>query len=434
MKAVRVLVHDYAGHVGQVAVSRELARRGFHVLHLYAAGIETPRGALGKRHDDDLDNFEVAPVYFTTAFQKNNYVRRQLQEIRYGSPLVRAVKDFCPDIVLSANTPLLPQAQLQWACRRLGVPFLFWMTDIYCMAVESGLRNKMGLAGRAIVRFYAWLERFLLRRADGVIVITERFKDVVSDWKVAGDSVYLIPVCAPIDEIAVGEKDNAWARVHGVATTRNIVYSGTLGTKHNPGLIAALARHFRDQPDVRIIAISQGLGADYLRTEKQACGLDNLILLPYQPYECLPDVLASADILLAVLEPHAASYSMPSKVLSQLCAGRAQIVAVPECNAVAQLVARAGAGLVVSPDDERAFVGAAANLLDDTTARTHMGANGRSYVERELGVERLSDAYVRLIVESLQPLGLDAVRQYEADQEQQSDESHFSARKTLESK
>lgn len=400
MRAVRVLVHDYAGHVGQAAVSRELARRGFHVLHLYAAGIETPRGAL-ERRDSDPANFEVAPIHFTNSFRKHDYVRRQLQEIQYARPLVRAVKAFEPDIVLSANTPLFPQAALQWTCRRADIPFLFWMTDIYSLAVESGLRNKMGLFGRAVAGFYGWLERVLLRRSDGVIVIAERFKDILSSWKIGPDGVHLIPVCAPVDEITVREKDNAWSRAHGIATTHNVIYSGTLGTKHNPDLIVALARHFRNRPDVRAVVISQGLGAEYLKTQKAAGGLENLTLLPYQAYEMLPEVLASADVLLVVLESHAATYSVPSKVLSQLCAGRPQVVAVPAGNSVASLVERAHAGIVIPPDDEPELIRAVSYLLDDPAERDRMGTAGRAYVERELSIERICDAYIRLIVQNL---------------------------------
>jgi glycosyltransferase involved in cell wall biosynthesis len=405
MRAPRVLVHDYAGHVGQVAVSRELARRGFEVLHLYAAGIETPRGALERRPGDPA-NFAIQPVHFTTCFHKHSYVLRQMQEIRYGKPLVRAMRAFAPDIVLSANTPLFPQAALQRACRRGGLPFLFWMTDIYSLAVAGGLRGKLGPLGPLIAGFYHRLERTLLAKADGVVVIAEGFRDILCRWGIARGDVRVIPVCAPVDEITPGPKDNAWSRAQGIATTRNIVYSGTLGTKHNPRLIAALARHFADQPAVRIVVISQGVGADYLKARKQAGNLNNLLLLPFQPYDRMSEVLASADVLLAILEPQAATYSLPSKVLSQLCAGRAQVVAVPAGNAVAHLVTEAEAGIVISPDDETGFVRAVDKWRNDEVGRARMGASGRAHAERALAVGALGDAYQDAIITTLAQTGV----------------------------
>lgn len=396
MSAVRILVHDYAGHVAQVEVSRELARRGYQVLHLYAAGLETPRGALERRPGDPL-TFDVQPVFFKGKFQKHNYVRRQLQEIEYGTPLTKAALAFKPDIVLSANTPLIPQAQLQWACHRRGIPFIFWMTDIYCLAVQGGVRKNLGWLGKAIVAFYRRLECFLVQRADGVIVITERFRDILFSWNIRRQDIEVIPVCAPFDEIPIGRKDNKWSRSHDLAETLNVVYSGTLGTKHNPRLIARLADRLSNTSDARVIVISEGIGAEFLKSEKAARGLDNLILLPFQPFEDFPSVLASADILLAILEPAAATYSIPSKVLSQLCASRPQVVAVPEDNCVAELIVRSGAGFAVSPNDELAFVEGVSRLLNDGSERRKMGKNGRNFAEREFGIERLIDSYKRVI-------------------------------------
>ena len=39
-------------------------------------------------------------------------------------------------------------------------------------------------------------------------------------------------------------------------------------------------------------------------------------LLPFQPYDSLPDMLGAADVAIALLEPEAGIFSVPSKVLS----------------------------------------------------------------------------------------------------------------------
>ena len=49
---MRIIVHDYVGHPFQVQLSRELARRGHEVLHLYCSSFVTPRGELTRRDDD----------------------------------------------------------------------------------------------------------------------------------------------------------------------------------------------------------------------------------------------------------------------------------------------------------------------------------------------------------------------------------------------
>src|SRR5450631_3453912 len=42
----RILLNDYCGHPFQVELSRELARRGHEVLHVYSADDQTPKGDL----------------------------------------------------------------------------------------------------------------------------------------------------------------------------------------------------------------------------------------------------------------------------------------------------------------------------------------------------------------------------------------------------
>ena len=59
--------------------------------------------------------------------------------------------------------------------------------------------------------------------------------------------------------------------------------------------------------------VSEGRGADWLRAAIAEDAEPALVLLPFQPYEVLSEVLASADVLLAILEPEAGAFSVPSK-------------------------------------------------------------------------------------------------------------------------
>ena len=64
-------------------------------------------------------------------------------------------------------------------------------------------------------------------------------------------------------------------------------------------------------------------------------------------------------MLVAILEADAGVFSVPSKVLSYLCAGRPLLLAVPKENLAAKIVVECGAGLVVEPSDLAGFCAAA---------------------------------------------------------------------------
>src|SRR5205085_2761688 len=135
--------------------------------------------------------------------------------------------------------------------------------------------------------------------------------------------------------------------------------------------------------DVRVVVVSQGPGRDWLEERRGRNGVDNLVLLDYQPYEALPDVLASGDVLVTILEPEAGQFSVPSKVLSYLCAGRPQLAAIPVENLGARIVSRSNGGIVVGPTDRSTFVEATIRLLADAGLRRRLGEQARRYAEEQ---------------------------------------------------
>lgn len=377
---MRILVHDYAGHPFQVQLSRELARRGHDVLHIFAPFFQTPKGALQVTPEDPT-TLAIEPLDIGEVFQKHTFVRRIRQEIRYGHLSAERMRAFAPDVVLSSNVPLDPQNIFHRACREANVGFTFWLQDIYSVAIDRILRRRFPGLGHIVGARYQALERRLLQQSDAVVAITEDFKPVLAEWNVEPDRVHVVENWAPLDEIPTMAADTAWRAEHGQTGKKLILYSGTLGMKHNPALLLELARKFHDQPDVSVIVISEGPGADWLDSQKKALGLNNLSLLPFQPFDRFPEVLASADILVAILEPDAGVFSVPSKVLSYLCAGRPILAAMPVENLAARILTRQDAGRVAAPDDLSGFVDHARKLLASEPLRTDLGANARTYAE-----------------------------------------------------
>ena len=115
---------------------------------------------------------------------------------------------------------------------------------------------------------------------------------------------------------------NAWA-VRNIPSTAKgrVLYSGTMGLKHNPQLLVDVAKRL----PCEVAVIGSGSGYDQLREN----ALTNLHLLPLQPFEYMPEVLGSGDVLVAVIEREAGEFSVPSKILSYLCAGRPIVLAAP---------------------------------------------------------------------------------------------------------
>jgi colanic acid biosynthesis glycosyl transferase WcaI len=389
---VRVVVHDYVGHAFPAQLARVLASRGHEVLHLQVASFVTGKGRV-EREIGDPPNLTFDRVDLGAAFAKYDLRRRVAHERRIGHELGSRLETFAPGAVLS-NGPLLVQAALQRTCRSLGARFVYWQQDVMSAAARRVLGRRSRLVGRAAEEAVSMLERRVLRRSDAVVVISDDFVPLLRRWGIDEARVEVIENWAPLDELPELPRDNAWSTEHGLDGTPVFLYSGTLGFKHDPGLLLELARWARGRGAL-VVVVSEGPGADWLAEH----GADEpaLRLLPYQPYERFPEVLASADVFVAVLEPEAGAFSVPSKVLSYLCAGRPVLVSVPRDNLAARVVERSGGGVIVPPRDGAALVAAANELLADRERRAELGSAARAYAQRVFATDAIAERFERVL-------------------------------------
>lgn len=405
-ESLRILVHDYGGHPFQVQLSRELSRRGHSVLHLHCPSYRTGKGALETRPDDP-SGFACEGVELAATLVKYSLWKRPLQELEYSGPLIRRMRGFRPDCVVSANTPLIAQARFLSACRRDRVPFVFWQQDIHGLAMRAILRDRLPLRGAGIGGLFPAIEGMLLRRSDAVVTIAPEFAAVVESWGVAREQLNVIENWAPLDELPAAERNNAWAREVGVAGKHVFLYSGTLGLKHDPDVLLRLAVRYRARRDVAVVVVSEGEAATVLAAQAQAHGLDSLIVLPFQPYGRLAEVHGAADVLLVLLERELGAFSVPSKVLTYHCAGRALLGAMPAENPAARVIERSGGGLVVEPGDHQALAAAADQLLADHVLRAEMGHRARAYAESTFSIATVADRFEAVISQAATRRGQD---------------------------
>ena len=225
------------------------------------------------------------------------------------------------------------------------------------------------------------------------MVITEAFRGVHETWGTA-DKVTVISNWAPLDEISPRPRDNDWARAHDLVDEPTLLYAGTLGLKHDPELLVSLAAEVRSLgTPVRLVVVNEGPAESVVRAA--AARLDvPLTLLPFQSYADLPDVLASGDLLVVLLEQDAGEFSVPSKTLSYLAAGRPVLGLMPTENLAAELVVEAG-GFVASPDRSSLTPAAmwADTLLRDPARLTQLGGESRKLAEQKFALEGCADEF-----------------------------------------
>jgi glycosyltransferase involved in cell wall biosynthesis len=177
-----------------------------------------------------------------------------------------------------------------------------------------------------------------------------------------------------------------------------IVYCGTIGMGHAVGTLVDAAR-ILDDDGARFELLLVGDGAERPELEARARGLRGVVFAGRRPRDELPALLASAEIAVATQrDAPLLADALSTKVLEYMAAARPVVVAASGWTA--DVVERAGAGLVCPPEQPAALAAAITRLRDDPTGARAMGLAGRRYVEanltRAVAVDRLERTFTSL--------------------------------------
>ena len=128
--------------------------------------------------------------------------------------------------------------------------------------------------------------------------------------------------------------------------------------------------------------------------------LDNVIFLPFQPYEDLPSLLAASDVLLVPLDKEKTQLSVPSKLYNYIAAGRPILGLTASTSEVARIIDNAECGLNAEPEDLDMIV---KNILDMKNSPENckkFGQNARQYCvefySREKVLRKYEDSIISL--------------------------------------
>jgi glycosyltransferase involved in cell wall biosynthesis len=200
-----------------------------------------------------------------------------------------------------------------------------------------------------------------------------------------------------LSEIRPGARDNAWSEAQQLGAGVRFVYAGNLGNKQNPTLLLDLARGIADCQG-EVVVIAQGAVADQLKATAARERIANLRVLPFQPADDLPKVLASADVLVALLDASAGAYCVPSKVQTYLAAGRPILASLPRDNPSFRLIEESQSGFPVDVNSSHGFADQAVRLARDAQGREEMGRRARRIAESRFDIAAITSRFEEILL------------------------------------
>ena len=387
---IKIIIHDYAGHPFQLELSKQLSNK-FNVYHFY---YQNDYGPKANFKNDNKDRLNIKGIGKTISYNKNKFIDRFFKDLEYGKEVSRYISEIKPDVVISGNCPTLAQEYIVKTCQKNNSKCIIWVQDFYSHAVKLLLKKKLSFFSFPISFLFEYLEKKQLQKANSLIIISNDWEQKLLSWNINNEKIKYIPNWGDIKNIEYLEKKpNSFLDENFLDKDKfRIIYTGTLALKHNPQIITDIAAKNKN---IEVVVIGAGTG--FQKLDKMKYIPSNIKLLPLQPFEKMNHILNSADALLAILNEEASKFSVPSKILNYLCAGKPIILSAPKDNLSTKIINESKSGKSFEPNDLDGINNFLRILLNDKDLKKKYSLNAREYALRNFNIEKISAQFENLI-------------------------------------
>ena len=344
---------------------------------------------------ETVGGVEVLRVWTFIAPNKGT-VRRTLNYLSYmvSATLAGTFVLPRPEIVVATS----PQFFCGWAgvlvAKARGVPFVLEIRDIWPESISA----VGALHGRGLFRVLEWMERTMYRAADHIVTVGDGYKQRLLERGVPEEKISV--VMNGVDEDFVPRAADAeLLKRYGLAGKFVVTYAGTIGMACglDVTLRAAELLRARGVDDVVFLLVGSGAERENLEAEVRRRGLEGRVILTGRvPRAEIPAFVASSDACLVHLRKTDLFASvMPSKIFE--AAGMAKPIILGVGGFAREFVERAGAGLVMTPDDENELVAAVLRLKADDGLRRTLGESGERWVRANCDRGVLAARYLEIL-------------------------------------
>jgi glycosyltransferase involved in cell wall biosynthesis len=278
-----------------------------------------------------------------------------------------------PDLLFVESPPLFIGYAARALSFRWNCPYVFNVSDLW---PESAIRMGVVKPGPATMMAER-LEISLYRRAAGV---TGQSSEII-------DAVQRKAPATPTELVTNGVDPERWGPSRATEAARALigsepgpvfVFAGLLGLAQGLDAILDLAASLPNDAPGRFVLVGDGPVREKLQQRVRVERISRVRILPAQPREAIPALLACADVAIISLGMSIPG-AVPSKIYEAM-ASSLPILLIAD-GEPARRVAAAGAGLAAAPgrtDELRAHFDA---LASNPLLRSKLGGAGRAAAE-----------------------------------------------------
>lgn len=380
-------------------MSRRLLQAGHRVTMICGAYDVSDLAAGPREKICELDIDGIRVIRLNVPYSNHmEFYRRLWAFWRFARLASKTVYRLDADLVFATSTPLSVGIPGMKAGRKLGIPFVFEVRDLWPEMLVA-----MGLLTNPLIVWYARrLERRIYQAAERVIALSPGIKEGICRTGYPPERVALIPNAADLELFQPSDERLNDERF-GPPDDFRLVFTGAHG--HMNGLDAVLDAAAelkrRGVRGVRFVFIGGGREKPRLMARTRDEGLQELVSwVDPIPKAELARILPQMDVGLMILLNHPAMYygTSPNKFFDYIASGLPVLNNYP--GWLAELIQAHRCGMVVEPDNPAAFADGVLALRDDPDERRAMGRRARQLAQSHFSRDDLADRFLATLEEA----------------------------------
>ena len=306
--------------------------------------------------------------------------------------VITALRGKRPDVVLGTSPPIF-QAISAWIVATLRkCPFVIEIRDLWPeFAIDLGLlRNKV------LISIARGVERFLYRRARHIIVNSPAYINYLTEKGIPETKITLIPNGVDLRKFPLDAKGDDFRREFRLEGEFVVMYAGAVGYANDIDCLLRVATRLLNHPEIAFVIVGDGKELPRLQQEVAAQQLTNVRFVTAQAKQRMSEVLAAADVCVAVLRNISMFHmTYPNKVFDYMAAGKPTLLAID--GAIREVIEKSGGGIFVPPGNDEAMADAVLKLQSSPELREQMGKNARCYVSQHFEREAQAQQFAALL-------------------------------------
>ncbi len=362
---------------------REWVRQGARVTVITCAP-NFPRGKVypGYRNrlyqTEYIDGIRVLRVW-TYIAPNAGRIKRILDYFSFAVAAVVASFWQRPDIIVATSPQFFTALAGYMVARLKRRPWIMEVRDLW----PESIRAVGAMYRRSLLDRLEWLERFLYRRADALVVVTESFRENMIQRGIDPDKIHVIKNGVDLGIYHPRPRDRQLEAALGLEGKFVVGYLGTHGMAHKLDFILACAAA-TPQPDIHYLFIGDGAERKRLLQLKEQLGLQNVTMLDSVPRSEVVRYLSLLDVsLVPLMRSNTFKKVIPSKIFENAAMEKPILLGVEGESAA--LIHAYGAGLCFEPENQADFLQQLARLY----------AEEALYIDCQAGCRRLARDFDR---------------------------------------